>query len=490
MRLAQVLPALLVSVAAATCDFDRVDGSHLSAQEFRDRFRTGPLSAGKPVIFTNVRLGAGLSSKEKRGKGAPPESLLAAERRGASPFGPGWDPQVLEASLGHSMVRSQQVVVYRYEANASRPSQTGLGQPAPLESIMALRDSTLFLLKPLHPASQALGDVLELPGYLRPIQLTGPTLSIGSTNASSPPHQHQENWFAQLLGQKAWVVAPPDDQEAARTLKADKPCDLWYQREKLAKVKKLKSCLLDAGEVVYLPSQWHHGTCNVGEFSVGLGYIGALDHLPKVSWAAAFDDVPGLQEALKAVGDTSAALSVKDREGKEPLHWAAHTGHRRMVRELLQLRANPDGRDNHGARASHLAAFEGKEKALRVLLEDHRRLALARTSGGAEPIHLAATRGHTSIAKLLLSKKASPSARDNKGAEPLHMAAYEGHLAMVDLLLASGAAPDAGSDDGTEPAKLAFARGHKDLAQKLKDATPKPERPAGRKSLGPLHEEF
>ncbi|CAL1159372.1 unnamed protein product [Cladocopium goreaui] len=85
------------------------------------------------------------------------------------------------------------------------PMQTGLGEATLLSSVLRLRDSTLFLLKPSHPAAQAWGEALKLPEYLRPIQLTGPTVSLGSANASSPPHQHPENWFAQLSGAKAWV---------------------------------------------------------------------------------------------------------------------------------------------------------------------------------------------------------------------------------------------------------------------------------------------
>ena len=111
------------------------------------------------------------------------------------------------------------------------------------------------------------------------------------------------------------------------------------------------------------PSQWHHGTCNVpalnldsgsrltakalhalqvAEFSVGLGYIGALDHLPKapspqdtadttelfsgslvlqVSWAAAFDDMQlSCSETRGCCSDpepASDAASCKCRELQE-----------------------------------------------------------------------------------------------------------------------------------------------------------------------------
>eukprot|EP00913_Durusdinium_trenchii_P035641 g33353.t1 len=166
-------------------------------------------------------------------------------------------------------------------------------------------------------------------------------------------------------------------------------------------VKQVQTCLLNAGELLYLPSQWRHGTCNVGDFSAGIGYIGAIDHLPKVTWLAAVDDLSGLKAELqdKDKDEVVEALMVKDdRDGKQPLHWAAHRGHQRMVRELLKMRAFHGALDRHGARPVHLAAFEGHEKALRQLLEvETRKSAMARTEGGAEPLHLAATKGHTSV---------------------------------------------------------------------------------------------
>jgi len=484
------------TVATGSCDFERVDGASLSAEEFRQRFRTGPLGPGKPVVLTGLRLGRGLwQAKSGKGSEAQEQRLTAArtaaQQRGVSPFGEGWDHEILEATYGESKVESQQVVVYRYAGGTSRPMQTGLGESTTLSSVLSLRDSTLFLLKPFHPAARAWGEALTLPEYLQPIQLTGPTVSLGSANASSPPHQHPENWFAQLSGAKAWVVAPPDAKAAEEMMKALRPCDVWHDKKKVVKVKEIQTCLLEAGEVLYLPSQWRHGTCNVGDFSAGVGYIGAIDHLPKVAWFAALNDLSGLKGALKEKEDMMEALTVKDRDEKQPLHWAAHRGHQRMVRELLAMRAIASATDRHGARPVHLAAFEGHEKALRELLEvEPRKSATARTDGGAEPLHLAATKGHASVAKLLLRKRASPSSRDNKGAEPLHMAAYEGHVSLVDLLLAAGAAPDAGAHDGTDPAKLAWTRGHKDLARKLNDAIPKKDTSGKRKTLGPLHDEF
>jgi len=330
---------------------------------------------------------------------------------------------------------------------------------------------------------------------LRTIQLGGPTLSLGGQNASSPPHRHPENWFAQLHGKKSWVMTPPKVVEepgpervryvpaSDEAMKSARPCDMQDE----ANVG-FEQCLLDEGEIIYLPSNWHHSTCNIGGFSLGVGYIGALDHLPKVHLAAATGDRKAL-ETILAEGQPQRALDSNDRDGKTPLHWAAQQGYGQMVRQLLASRADAHAADSHGARASHAAAFAGHAEALRELMKDHASIATAQSSQGAEPLHLAATAGHTKVAKLLLWHRATAYASDKKGAEPLHMAAYEGHLPMVELLLAKKASPHAGAEDGTEPAKLAMTRGHRDVAKKLKEASEVESEKAkkkGRKGLGPL----
>merc|ERR1712137_1372668 len=109
-----------------------------------------------------------------------------------------------------------------------------------------------------------LSKSLLVPEPLRYLQLTGPTLSIGGVNASSPVHQHHENWFAQLHGRKAWVVAPADSG-AEKAMRKRPVCQLHAQQKPLEN--NIQRCVLRAGEVLYLPDQWHHGTCNLEGFA-------------------------------------------------------------------------------------------------------------------------------------------------------------------------------------------------------------------------------
>lgn len=496
---ASFLLLLLLQPAAASCDFERVDGAQLTVQDFAKRFRTGPHGPGRPVVLTGLSLGPGLLQRAVQPSSAKGSVAAAIAEAAASVskdgFGPGWSPEVLNAGLGKTMVLSKQVEIWNNTSGGAQPKTGSLSESTALSSLLARRDQTLFILKSPNSATASLAEGLELPEILRTVQLTGPTLSLGGENASSPPHRHPENWFAQLRGKKSWVMTPakvveepgpervryvPASDEA---MKSTTPCDpqdganVGFQR-----------CLLEEGEILYLPSNWHHSTCNIGGFSLGVGYIGALDHLPKAHLAAATCDRKGLETSLVAE-QPRKALDSKDRDGKTPLHWAAQQGHAQMVRQLLASRADAHAADDHGSRPSHAAAFAGHSEALRELMKDHATTATAQSSQGAEPLHLAATAGHTKVAKLLLWHRATAYASDKKGAEPLHMAAYEGHLAMVELLLAKDASPHSGAEDGTEPAKLAMTRGHRDVAKKLKEASEAESKKAksqGRRVLGPM----
>eukprot|EP00930_Biecheleria_cincta_P053369 TRINITY_DN38816_c0_g1_i1.p1 TRINITY_DN38816_c0_g1~~TRINITY_DN38816_c0_g1_i1.p1 ORF type:complete len:529 (-),score=93.50 TRINITY_DN38816_c0_g1_i1:93-1634(-) len=493
-----LLPSLLLLQPAAgrsSCDFERVDGQQLTVQEFSAHFRTGPRRPGRPVVLTGLSLGPGLAQLTQP-KGSVSAAIAdAAASASKDGFGPGWNPEVFKAGLGKMMVLPRHAEVWNNTFGGNQPETGGLSEPSALGLLFARSDPTLFILKPSNSAIASMAEGLELPEILRTVQLTGPQLSLGGENASSPPHRHPENWFAQLHGKKSWVMTPANVVEESgpervryipasdEAMKSVSPCDVRDE----ANVG-FQRCLLDEGEILYLPSNWHHSTCNIGGFSLGVGYIGALDHLPKVHLAAATGDRKGLETSL-AAEQPRKALDSKDRDGKTPLHWAAQQGHAKMVRHLLISRADAHAADSHGARPSHAAAFAGHSEALRELMKDHASTATAQSLQGSEPLHLAATAGHTKVAKLLLWHRAEAYASDKKGAEPLHMAAYEGHLPMVELLLAKKASPHTGAGDGTEPAKLAMTRGHRDVAQKLKEASEgesKKAKDQRRKVLGPL----
>eukprot|EP00927_Polykrikos_kofoidii_P039805 TRINITY_DN34113_c0_g1_i1.p1 TRINITY_DN34113_c0_g1~~TRINITY_DN34113_c0_g1_i1.p1 ORF type:complete len:519 (+),score=75.70 TRINITY_DN34113_c0_g1_i1:76-1632(+) len=447
--------SLRPSGVAKCAGFVRLNASSFSEDEFRRRFRN---NEGKPVILQGL-------SVLGRGTGVSEVDAAAAGGFGAGGAA-AWTREALVRRLGHLMVESQHVMVHR-RSEDGRLGSTGLVEATTLDALIGFGDATLVLLRPGHVAVQTLTEDLAVPDALRPIQQVGPTISVGGWNASSPFHQHKENWFAHVHGQKAWVVGPADGQQIAKTIQGAHPCDLW--RLKANKLPKgMRRCALQAGEVLYLPPQWHHGTCNLADFVIGVGFFGSLDHLPPLHMAAALGRVDDVAKLVRSPSDTAA----RDGEAFQPLHWAANRGHVAVVQQLLKLGSDPEVQNGNGGWPVHLAAFEGHLGTVKDLLRASKGCLHASTHAGARPLHLAASRGHAAVVKLLLQRRAAAGQRDSNGAEPLHMAAYEGHMAVAELLLARGASARATSNDGTEPARLARSRHHYALATRLQSGAP------------------
>ena len=88
---------------------------------------------------------------------------------------------------------------------------------------------------------------------------------------------------------------------------------------------------------------------------------------------------------------------------------------------------------------------------------------------GYTPLHYAASRGHTSIAELLIrAGSRSLDAPSRNGSCPLHLAASAGHKSMVKLLIQSGSQSlDTPGKNGRTPLHYAAEKGHKSVVSVL-----------------------
>merc|ERR1719174_2676443 len=111
----------------------------------------------------------------------------------------------------------------------------------------------------------------------------GPFLSVGGAGRGGFFNRHQENWLAHLRGRKLWLLMPPNETMPG-SLAKQHPCAISAGLEAHPD---LRRCVLEPGEVIYLGTNWWHGTCNLDEAVIGLGYIGPVDHLPAAHQAAA-----------------------------------------------------------------------------------------------------------------------------------------------------------------------------------------------------------
>jgi len=371
-----------------------------------------------------------------------------------------WDRRALLASHGGLRFRL-------------RPCSTlhEYGYPGPAEAYVTLReyvaegtasrDAVLFE-NDFHAAHRVLGGGYNVPGVLSGVH-GRPIFSAGRRHTGIGFHRHEENWLAQLQGRKAWFLLPAG---------AERPPTLppWqYLRER---PEGLLCCVLEPGEILFVPSYWWHATWNLDDLTLALGWEGgASREWPQEMHAIADGDL----EALSGQG-----LESGHEVTPEMLELAARSGHEDILQCLLSRRGDVLLREHAGtaavaaARGGHLAVLElllgmgcggvlesqaavtfpdgvrrgdaplheaaccGQLEAARWLL-DRRADARAQDAVGREPLHLAALHGQPGIVSALLAAAADPGAVHARGSTPLAQAAFNGHSAVVELLLAAGA---------------------------------------------------
>lgn len=149
---------------------------------------------------------------------------------------------------------------------------------------------------------------------------------------------------------------------------------------------------------------------------------------------------------------------------------AAALGHVPALRACLE---NDDDsrvrRSSDGWTPLHLAAFFGRDDAVRLLIDHGAPLDANSTNALRNaPLH-AALAGNTLpvLVRRLVFAGADVTARDAHGNTPLHLAASRGYEPLCDLLIARGADAHARSADKATPAMLAIARGFPELGAKL-----------------------
>ncbi|KAM3862137.1 uncharacterized protein ankrd50l [Diretmus argenteus] len=192
----------------------------------------------------------------------------------------------------------------------------------------------------------------------------------------------------------------------------------------------------------------------------------------------------GHEEILQTLLDYGAQVDKADREGRTALIAAAYMGHREAVEILLDHNANVNLADGDGRTALSVAALcvptaagvKGYGEVASLLLErgadpGHR------DCDGMTPLLLAAYEGHEDIVELLLEagadvdETAGPDASAPAAAAvtPLLAAAAMGHIRTVGRLLFWGAAVDGIDGEGRTALSLAAARGSVESVRALLD---------------------
>eukprot|EP00063_Salmo_salar_P046283 XP_014021118.1 PREDICTED: ankyrin repeat domain-containing protein 50-like [Salmo salar] len=191
----------------------------------------------------------------------------------------------------------------------------------------------------------------------------------------------------------------------------------------------------------------------------------------------------GHEKILLTLLDYRAQVDKADREGRTPLIAAAYMGHREAVEILLDHGAEVDLADGDGRTALSVAALcvrtaagvKGYGDVASLLLErgadpGHR------DRNGMTPLLLAAYEGHEEVVELLLEagadvdESAGPHAASASAAvTPLLAAAAMGHTKTVGRVLFWGATVDSIDGEGRTALSLAAAQGSVEVVRALLD---------------------
>lgn len=163
------------------------------------------------------------------------------------------------------------------------------------------------------------------------------------------------------------------------------------------------------------------------------------------------------------------------------LHWAVKKNHIPLIQKLVTKGFTTDCREcsaSGGETTLHLAAWQGQESVVRLLL-DHGAEVDAQNKHGRTALHLATLRAHEGVVRLLLERGADVNLRDLSGRATLILWAMkdskfwnitaERNGSVFLLLLEYGARIDAKekNHNGWSALREAVGRGQKDIIKLL-----------------------
>lgn len=193
--------------------------------------------------------------------------------------------------------------------------------------------------------------------------------------------------------------------------------------------------LLACGTAINATDQW-------GRSALHYAAASDLDRRRRVALEPESEGVQAEREkeaalCLEFLLQSGATASLKDKQGYNPVHYAAAYGHRHCLELLLDRDGGhqDDSESPHARSPLHLAAYHGHAQALEVLLQGEREVDQG-DEMGRTALALAALRGHSDCVHTLLSQGASPRTTDKQyGRTPVHLAVMNGHTTCVRLLL-------------------------------------------------------
>ncbi|KAL4577960.1 hypothetical protein LXL04_014075 [Taraxacum kok-saghyz] len=183
----------------------------------------------------------------------------------------------------------------------------------------------------------------------------------------------------------------------------------------------------------------------------------------RVNSSAYNGDLSQLKSLIRAGADPS----IKDYDGRSPLHLAASKGHENIALYLIQQGVEVNIYDNFGNTPLFEAIKSGHDKVASLLVEKGASLKI---DDSGSFLCLSVSRGDIDFIRRILSNGIDPNSKDYDFRTPLHVATSQGSYVIAKLLVEAGANVLSKDRWGNTPLDEARLSGNKILVKLLEEA--------------------
>uniref|UniRef100_A0A8D8Q1Z5 Ankyrin-2 n=1 Tax=Cacopsylla melanoneura TaxID=428564 RepID=A0A8D8Q1Z5_9HEMI len=190
---------------------------------------------------------------------------------------------------------------------------------------------------------------------------------------------------------------------------------------------------------------------------------------------------------LKVLLHHNVDVNVVDKDGRQPILWAASAGSSDAILALVKAGANVEAHDKDGLTALHCAASRGHRECLETLITLCGADVDVIDTNGCSALFYAVTLGHADATTLLLQYGATPNRQDRKGRTPAHCGAAKGQFETLRILHEQGANVWARNVKGDFPLHDAVQSGRRELVIWLLTQRPDAINATNNDGKTPLH---
>ncbi|RDD38686.1 Transient receptor potential cation channel subfamily A member 1 [Trichoplax sp. H2] len=148
----------------------------------------------------------------------------------------------------------------------------------------------------------------------------------------------------------------------------------------------------------------------------------------------------GNAEVIECLIARGADINIKGLNNVTPLHLAARYNRYTAVKVLLMFNADIGVKDIDSNTALHYAAKGGNQKICEELLNKRPSLIDSVNADEMTPLHFACNTNHEAVCVCLIERGADILRRTADGSLPIHLAASKGNTSLMELLLTTGEA--------------------------------------------------